>query len=68
MSLDKLFWIWFAFTGFISVYILMEDSSPYAFIMPLLVIGLGLERLADERKSKTCIIKSANKLLKKLQN
>jgi hypothetical protein len=66
--LDKLFWIWFVIVAFISVYILFLDPSPYWFVFPLLLIGIGLDRLADESKKDKGVVKSGKKLLDKLKS
>ena len=67
MNLDRLFWIWFIIVGFISVYMLLLDTSIYGFILPLVLIGLGLDRLANESRKEDSV-KADKKLLDKLKS
>jgi hypothetical protein len=68
--LDRIFWVWFVIVGFISVYLLFLDPSPYWFVFPLLLIGIGLDRLADEKegREKSYPVKAGKKLLDKLKS
>jgi hypothetical protein len=67
MILDRLFWIWFVIVAFISVYVLFLDSSPYWFVFPLLLIGMGLDRLANESEKDKGVVRADEKLLSKLK-
>jgi len=68
MILDRLFWVWFVISAVISVYILFLETSPYWFVFPLILIGMGLDRLADEsRKEDSYPVKAGKRLLDKLK-
>ena len=67
MVLDKLFWIWFVIAAVVYLYILLLESSPYWFVFPLLLVGMGLDRLADESRNGKGPVKADEKLLDKLR-
>ena len=66
MMLDRLFWVWFAITAIVFVYMLFIETSPYWFVFPLLLIGMGLDRLSDDKRDMEHP-RTDEKLLEKLK-
>ena len=66
MILDKVFWLWFIFIGMVSIYMLVFEYSAYGFLFPLILIGMGLDRLADESRKKDSV-GADKKILNKLK-
>ena len=66
MIFDKLFWLWFAAAGLLSVYLLMNDSSPYGFVFPVMLAGIGLCKLSEESR-KVPAGRISRRILEKLK-
>jgi len=71
MIFDKIFWLWFVSAGLISIYLLFHDSSPYAIIFPVFLIGIGISKLSEEsgakKRTRQTSIKINRNLLDKLE-
>jgi uncharacterized membrane protein YccC len=60
---DRLFWLWFAVAGFLFVWALYEQYSLASLFFCLVLVGLGLLKLAHERPQKV-----SRRLLEKLKS
>jgi hypothetical protein len=49
MIWDRLFWLWFAVTAALALYLLYEEPTAYSMFLSSMLIGLGLLKLACER-------------------
>jgi len=63
MFWDKLFWLWFLFAAIVLMYFTMRDPSRTNMLMALVLIGIGILKLAEESNRGKGISK---KILEKL--
>jgi hypothetical protein len=49
MIWDRLFWLWFALTAVLALYLLYEEPTAYSIFLSSVLIGLGFLKLACER-------------------
>lgn len=63
MLWDKLFWLWFLFSAIVLIYFTMRDPSRTNMLMALVLIGIGILKLAEESNRGKGISK---KILEKL--
>ncbi len=59
----KLFWLWFIFTSFFSLMLMLEDASAANLLFSSLLAGLGIIKLGGERSERPMV---SRKLLKRL--
>jgi hypothetical protein len=60
---DGIFWVWFAMSGLLLIFFMLDDYSPASLLLSLNIIGFGLIKLSQEQPRKV-----SRELLEKLKS